>query len=196
MLIELLLCFLYILTVKSPVHCEWLDVACPCHVQLCAAAAVAVAAAAAAVAVAVAAVAAAAVAAAAAAAAAAAEVEAAAVAAVSGGSDADVDADVGVVDAAGERTAPVAVETGIGSTQQGVACGRVGPGRRTQGATALAAPSHLMRKNEEECDRGYLRTKTQHFSYTSTPTQQFVIHMSHYLPPTQHFQMLKPLWII
>lgn len=71
-------------------------------------------------------------------AAAAAEVETAVVIAATGDSDADAEA----VDAAGERTAPVAVETGIGSTQQDVACGRVGPGRRTQGATALAAPSH------------------------------------------------------
>lgn len=79
-----------------------------------------------------------------AAAAAAAEVETAVVIAATGDSGADAEA----VDAAGERTAPVAVETGIGSTQQDVACGRVGPGRRTQGATALAAPSHLMRKKK------------------------------------------------
>lgn len=64
------------------------------------------------------------------------------VVAVTGGSGVDVDADAGAVDAAGERTAPVAVETGIGSTQQDAACGRVGPGHHTQGATALAAPSH------------------------------------------------------
>lgn len=97
-------------------HCEWFDVACPCHVQLYAAAA------------------------------AAAGIGTVVVFAVTGGSGADVDADAGAVDAAGERTAPVAVETGIGSTQQDVACGRVGPGHHTQGATALAAPSHLMRK--------------------------------------------------
>ncbi len=65
--------------------------------------------------------------------------------AATGGSGFDVDADAGAVGAAGERTAPVAVETGIGSTQQDAACGRVGPGRHTQGATAQAAPSHLMR---------------------------------------------------
>lgn len=81
-----------------------------------------------------------------AAAAAAAEVETAVVIAATGDSGADAEA----VDAAGEHTAPVAVETGIGSTQQDVACGRVGPGRRTQGATALAAPSHLMRKKKKK----------------------------------------------
>lgn len=64
------------------------------------------------------------------------------VVAATGGSGADA----GAAGAAGERTAPVAVETGIGSTQQDAACGRVGPGHYTQGATALAAPSHLMRK--------------------------------------------------
>lgn len=58
----------------------------------------------------------------------------------------DSGADAGAVGVAGERTAPVAVETGIGSTQQDVACGKVGPGCCTQGATALAAPSHLMRE--------------------------------------------------
>lgn len=61
------------------------------------------------------------------------------VAAVTGSSGADADA--GAVDAAEARTAPVAVETVIGSTQQDVACGRVGPGHHTQEATALAAPS-------------------------------------------------------
>lgn len=71
-------------------------------------------------------------------AAAAAEVEAVAVVVATG----DSGADAGAVDAAGERIAPVAVETEIWSTQQDAACGRVGPGRRTQGATALAAPSH------------------------------------------------------
>lgn len=77
-----------------------------------------------------------------------------AVVAVTGGSgadvdvdvDADADADAGAVDAVGEHTAPVAVETGSGSTQQDAACGMVGPGRHTQGATALVAPSHLMRE--------------------------------------------------
>lgn len=73
-----------------------------------------------------------------AAAAAAAEVETAAAVVVPGDSGADAVA----ADAAGERTALVAVETETGSTQQDVACGRAGPGRRTQGATALAAPSH------------------------------------------------------
>lgn len=115
---------------ESPVNCEWGDVACPFHAQLCA-----VAAAAAAVAVSVAA-------AAVAAAAAAPGSEAAAAAAVTGGFGADAVA-VGV---AGEHTTPVAVETGIGSTQRDAACGRVGPGCHTQGATAPAAPSHLMRE--------------------------------------------------
>lgn len=88
-------------------NCEWHDVACPCHVQLCAVAAGF-------------------------------ETVVAVAVAVIGGSGADA----GAVGAAGERTAPVAVETGIWSTQQDVACGRVGPGHHTLGATALAAPSH------------------------------------------------------
>lgn len=58
----------------------------------------------------------------------------------------DSGADAGAAGAAGERTAPVAVETGIGSTQRDAECGRVGPGCCTQGATVLAAPLHLMRK--------------------------------------------------
>lgn len=102
-------------------HCEWLDVACPCHVWLCAAAAVAA-------------------------------VATAVVVVVTGSSGADVDAEA--VDAAGKRIAPVAVETGNESTQQDVACGRVGPGRHTQGAIALAAPSHLMRKQRRSVTRG------------------------------------------
>lgn len=60
---------------------------------------------------------------------------------VAGGSGADGNAEA--VDAAGERRAPVALETGTESTQRDAACGRVGPGRHTQGAIALAAPSHL-----------------------------------------------------
>lgn len=68
--------------------------------------------------------------------------ETAVVVAVNGGSGADV----GAVGAAGEHTAPVAVETGIESTQRDAACGRVGPGCYTQEARALAAPSHLVRK--------------------------------------------------
>lgn len=99
-------------------NCEWHDVACPCHAQLCAVAA-------------------------------APGSEAVVVVAATGGFGADAVA----VGAAGEHTAPVAVETGIGSTQQDAACGRVDPGCRTQGARALAAPSHLMRKKEEECDK-------------------------------------------
>lgn len=83
------------------------------------------------------------------------------VVAVTGGSGADVDA--GAVDAAGERTAPVAVETGIGSTQQDAACGRVGPGHHTQGATALAAPSHLMRERRRNVMEGAtLEQKNMH----------------------------------
>lgn len=110
-------------------------------------------------------------------AAAAAEVETAVVIAATGDSDADAEA----VDAAGERTAPVAVETGIGSTQQDVACGRVGPGRRTQGATALVAPSHLMRKKKKEkCDGGgYLRTKTHAYTYTHTHTLYITFLWAH-----------------
>lgn len=114
-------------------NCEWGDVACPFRAQLCAVAAAAAAAVAVVVVV---------VEVVAAAAAAAPGSEAAAVAAVTGGSGADAVA-VGVV---GEHTTPVAVETGIGSTQRDAACGRVGPGCRTQGARAPAAPSHLMRK--------------------------------------------------
>lgn len=68
----------------------------------------------------------------------------------------DSGADAGAVGAAGTRTAPVAVETEIGSTQQDVACGRVGPARYTQGATALAARSRLMRKRKEEFNEGTL----------------------------------------
>ena len=51
-----------------------------------------------------------------------AEVETAVVTVVTG----DSGSDAGAVDAAGWHTAPVAVETEIGSTQQDVACGRVG----------------------------------------------------------------------
>lgn len=58
----------------------------------------------------------------------------------------DSGADAGAAGAAGERTAPVAVETGIGSTQRDAECGRVGPGCCTQGARVLAAPLRLMRK--------------------------------------------------
>lgn len=119
---------------QSPVNCELGDVACPWRAQLCAVAAAVAADAAAAVVVA---------------AAAAPGSEAAAVA-VAGGSGADAVA-VGV---AGEHTTPVAVETGIGSTQRDAACGRVGPGCCTQEARAPAAPSHLMRKKEAEgCDK-------------------------------------------
>lgn len=151
-------------------------------------------------------------------AAAAAEVETAVVIAATGDSDADAEA----VDAAGERTAPVAVETGIGSTQQDVACGRVGPGRRTQGATALAAPSHLMRKKKKEkCDGGgYLRTKTHAYTYTHTHStslffgliridsrhdsleyisKQRTVVFSIFIImclPHNYFKTLKPLWII
>lgn len=42
---------------------------------------------------------------------------------------------------AGESRALVAVETGSESTLRDAACGRVGPGCHTQGATVLAAPS-------------------------------------------------------
>ena len=72
----------------------------------------------------------------------------------------DSGADAGAVDAAGERTAPVAVETEIGSTQQDAACGRVGPGHHTQGATALAAPSHLMRGGMRNVMRRFLDSHT------------------------------------
>lgn len=74
---------------------------------------------------------------------------------VTGSSGADADAEA--VDAAGKHTAPVAVETGNGSTQQDVVCGRVGPGRHTQGAIALAAPSHLMRKRRRNVTEGYFK---------------------------------------
>lgn len=60
----------------------------------------------------------------------------------------DSGADAGAADAAGEHTAPVAVETEIGSTQQYVVCGKEDPGHHTQGATGLAVPSHLMRKRK------------------------------------------------
>lgn len=92
------------------------------------------------------------------------------VVAVTGGSGADAAA----VGAAGERTAPVAVETGIGSTQQGAACGRVGPGCRTQGARALAAPSHLMRKRRRNVTK--LRTKRHKCTYTHKQPFSFWIH--------------------
>lgn len=59
---------------------------------------------------------------------------------VFGGSGADVDAEA---EDAADCTAPVAVETGIGSTQRDAACGRVGPGYYTQGARVQAAPSRL-----------------------------------------------------
>lgn len=82
--------------------------------------------------------------------------------AATGGSGADVDADAGAAGAVGERRAPVAVETGIGSTQQDAACGRVGPGHHTQGATALAAPSHLMRKRRRDTlEQNYIHANTQ-----------------------------------
>lgn len=103
-------------------------------------------------------------------AAAAAEVETAVVIAATGDSDADAEA----VDAAGERTAPVAVETGIGSTQQDVACGRVGPGRRTQGATALAAPSHLMRKKKKR--RNVMEGATLEQKHMHTRTHTHTLH--------------------
>lgn len=154
-------------------NCDWHDVACPCHVQLCAAAA-----------------------------AAAAGFVTVVVVAVTGGSGADVDADAGAVGAAEEHTAPVAVETGIGSTQQDAACGRVGPGHHTQGATALAAPSHLMRQRRRNVTEGAtLVTKTHACTYTlrnlflcththaqHTRIQHYVMHMSHYLPPTHPFE--------
>ena len=156
--------------------------------QLCAAAVAAV------VVVAVAAV----VAAAAAAAAAAAGLETVVVVAVTGDSDADADADAGAVGAAGEHTALVAVETGIGSTQQDAACGRVGPGRRTQGATALAAPSHLMRKRRRNVTKGATLEQKDIHAHTHlfwihthqhfAQTQHCVIHIAHYLPPTHAFQ--------
>lgn len=57
-----------------------------------------------------------------------------------GGGGCDADAGVGAEDAV-VSTALVAVETGSESTPQGAACGRVGPGCRTQGATVPAAPS-------------------------------------------------------
>lgn len=131
------------------------------------------------------------------------------VVAATGGSGADVDADAGAVGVAGERTAPVAVETGIGSTQQDAACGRVGPGRHTQGATALVAPSHLMRKRRRNVTEwatfkkqdkktcmhihtlatfsfGFIHINTMH-----TLDYNIVLSISlscHYLPPTYPFQ--------
>lgn len=151
-------------------NCEWHDVACPCHAQLCAAAA-------------------------------APGFENVVVVAVTGGSGADA----GAVGAAGERTAPVAVETGIESTQQDAACGRVGPGCRTQGARDLAAPSHLMRKRrrnvtkwatlEQKDTNALIHINNLFFldPYTSTlrkhtKIQHCVIHISHYPPPTYPFQ--------
>lgn len=145
-------------------NCEWHDVACPCHVQLCAAVVAAVAA----------------------------GFETVVVVAVTGGSGADVDADAGAVGAAGEHTAPVAVETGIGSTQQDAACGRVGPGRHTQGATALAAPSHLMRKGRRNVTKGatleqkYVHTH-QHYEQ-NTQECNIVLSISHIIDhPHTHF---------
>lgn len=151
-------------------------------------------------------------------AAAAAEVETAVVIAATGDSDADAEA----VDAAGERTAPVAVETGIGSTQQDVACGRVGPGRRTQGATALAAPSHLMRKKKKRRNVmegatleqkhmhthththstslffGLIRIDSRHDSLEYISKQRTVVFSIFIIMclPHNYFKTLKPLWII
>lgn len=169
-------------------HCEWGDVACPFRAQLCA-----VAAADAAEAVAVVA--------AVAAAAASPGSEAAAVAAVTGGSGADAVA-VGV---AGEHTTPVAVETGIGSTQRDAACGRVGPGCRTQGARALAAPSHLMRKkrrmNVTKQATRYEGTRiqiapfplgSQHTAQTIRHNIMLPISLIILLPHTQ-FETIRPI---
>lgn len=122
----------------------------------------------------------------------------------------DSGADAGAVGAAGERTAPVAVETGSESTQQDAACGRVGPGCRTQGATALAAPSHLMRerrRNETKSATLEQKDMNAHIhisnfflfdSYTTTlhkhtEIQHCVIYISHYKPPTYPFQNRKTI---
>lgn len=66
----------------------------------------------------------------------------------------DSGADGEAADAAGEHTAPVAVETEIVSTQQDVACGRVDPGHCIQETTVLAAPLHLMRKRRRRLNGG------------------------------------------
>ena len=128
------------------------------------------------------------------------------VVAATGGSGADVDADAGAVGAVGERTAPVAVETGIGSTQQDAACGRVGPGRHTQGATALAAPSHLMRKRRRIVTEGAtLEQKDTHVHthlgnlFPLDSTQHCDIHILILSLSTSYAPICNPvksLWII
>ena len=76
-----------------------------------------------------------------------------------GGSGAGADA--AAAGAAAVRTAPVAVETGSGSTQRGAACGRGGRGRHRRGATDPAAPSHLMRERGRERVRAGRRERVR-----------------------------------
>lgn len=102
----------------------------------------------------------------------------------SGGSGADA----GAAGAAGERTAPVAVETGIGSTQRDAACGRVGPGCCTQGARALAAPSHLMRKRRRNAAKTVTLAKKRRTDTFLLDSHAHVLHslLQHRYP---HFSL-------
>lgn len=91
-------------------------------------------------------------------------------------------ADDDAVDAAGERTTPVAVETASGSTQRGVVgvCGRRALGLRTLRATAQAAPSHLMReKGVDQRSHTHSLTHTHALSLTHTTRQHLHLH-SHF----------------